>query len=364
MRHGLKLAITLMMIVALLAGCNPAIAVTTQPTQTTASPAVTASSTAAPTALPTEAATPSPSPSQTVKATATESAAPVSPKPTVNRLADLPDPGLWAATLKLDPKDYPKVDGSTATLPLAIFARSKVTGETLEQSDAVTHFTTTGPSWIALSERAADLLIVYEAPDEIKKQLADKGAKLLSKPIGLDALVFLTNKGNHVDSLTHQQLLDIYTGKITRWNQVGGKKIEIIPYQRVSNSGSQALMKKLVMKDIKMMDAPTILKPSEMDDLLDAVAQYDNSSNALGYSVYYYVRNMYKVPGVKLLAINGVLPSPESIASHKYPYINPFYAVIRENEPADSPTHKLFDWLTGSEGAKAVKDAGYVSAKP
>ena len=197
----------------------------------------------------------------------------------------------------------------------------------------------------------------------MKAKLDQMGAKLIKKPIGLDALVFLTNKGNPVKSLSHKQIIGIYTGKITKWNQVGGEAVEIIPYQRISNSGSQALMKKLVMKKTKMMEAPAILQPSEMGDLVDAVASYDNTRNALGYSVYYYVRNMYQMPGIKLLAVDGVAPTNETITSGKYPYINPFYAVIREDEPKGSPAHQLFDWLTGEEGKRAIGEAGYVVVK-
>jgi len=260
----------------------------------------------------------------------------------------------------MDVKDYPRVDGSTATLPLAVYIRSKITGEPLASSAAETVFSMTGPAYEALINKDADILVVYEAPDEIKQEIDDNGISLLQKPIGLDALVFLTNSGNNVDSLTQQQIIDIYTGKIINWKQVGGKDVDIIPYQRISNSGSQALMQKLAMKGNVMMDAPTTLQPAEMGGLIDDIASYDNTSNALGYSVYYYVRNMYSVKGIKLLSVDGIEPDSGTISSGQYPYINPFYAVIRADEPADSPAHKLFDWLTGTQGARAVGDAGYV----
>jgi phosphate transport system substrate-binding protein len=280
----------------------------------------------------------------------------------VNVVPDLPNPGKWKASLHLDAKDYPRVDGSTATLPLAIYMRSKITGATLADSTNRTLFSTTGPAWEALANGDADLLVVYEAPDEIKQELKDDNADLTVKPIGMDALVFLTNKGNGVGSLTQQQIVDIYTGKIKNWSDVGGANAAIIPYQRISNSGSQALMLKLVMKKTKIMDAPEMLQPGEMEGLVDAIASYDNTNNALGYSVYYYVRNMYTLPGIKLLSVDGIAPTSDTIASGAYPYINPFYAVIRADEPAGSPAHKLFDWLTGTEGKRAVKDAGYVPA--
>ncbi len=255
--------------------------------------------------------------------------------------ANLPDPGLWSSSVSMPPGEYPVVDGSTATLPLAIYMRSKITGETLDSSTAKTSFSTTGHSYIALAERRADLLVVYEAPDEVKQDLKRKNAEFIMEPVGLDALVFLTNEGNAVGSLTHEQITDIYTGKIKNWKEVGGEDIDIVPYQRISNSGSQALMEKLVMKGTKMMEAPTLLQPGAMGELIDNLASYDNTATALGYSVYYYVRNMYEVPGIKILGVNGVVPGSDTIASGQYPYINPFYAVIRADEPEDSPARRL-----------------------
>jgi ABC-type phosphate transport system substrate-binding protein len=353
MKTVLRLS-ALALAVVMLAACSqpPAATASQQPGKSTAPTQASAAATAG--TLPASAM-------ETATHTLNPAFSPV-PLPT-GIVPDLPDPGNWAATLKLDPKDYPRVDGSTATIPLGIYMRSKITGESLVESTAATSFTTTGPAWEALAAGAADLLVVYEAPDVVKSKLNDMGTELTIKPIGLDALVFLTNRDNPVGGLTHQQIIDIYTGRITNWKEVGGNDVTIIPYQRPSNSGSQALMLKLVMKGTKMMDVPKILVSAEMGDLIESVASYANTNNALGYSVYYYVRNMYKLPGIKLLNINGVEPNANTIASGKYPYVNPFYAVIRTDEPAGSNTHKLFDWLTGAEGMRAITDAGYVPAQ-
>lgn len=299
---------------------------------------------------------------ETVSPTTAEptSAEPTSAAPTT--AAETASATPITSTLHIDPADYPRVDGSTATLPLAIAVRSAMTGESPEAAEEETRFTTTGPAWLALMNKTTDLLIVYEASKDIQGQLTTGGANFTKKTIGIDALVFLTNEGNSVQGLTRQQLLDIYTGKTKNWKEVGGADSDIVAFQRDENSGSQTLMKKLVMGDAKMMDAPLELKPEAMDMLVDSLAAYDNTDNALGYSVYYYVHNMYEVPGIKLLAVDGVAPTNDTIAAGQYPYLNPFYAVIRADEPADSPAHKLFDWLTGPEGAAAVAASGYVAA--
>ncbi len=67
------------------------------------------------------------------------------------------------------------------------------------------------------------LIIAYEAPESVKEELKTDGDPLEQKAIGRDALVFIVNENNPVQSLTLQQLKDIYAGAITNWKDVGGK---------------------------------------------------------------------------------------------------------------------------------------------
>ena len=99
-----------------------------------------------------------------------------------------------------------------------------------------------------------------------------------------------------------------------------------------------------------------------MGELVDEVASYRNSASAIGYSVYYYVTEMYLREGVKLLAIDGVAPSNGTIASGEYPYTQYNYAVIRKDEKENSPARQLFDFLTTPEGKALMAAQGYVPA--
>ncbi len=259
-------------------------------------------------------------------------------------------------------ENYPIMDGSTANMPLMAEVMSRTCDITKEQAEELTSCTTTPTAWERIANGEADILLVYEAADVTKKELEAIGTELEITPIGRDALVFINNTDNPVKNLTTQQLLDIYTGKITKWSEVGGEDIDIVPYQRVESSGSQSLFKKLLMKDVEPMEAPTELKPSAMGELIDELANYNNSANALGYSVYYYASYMYTQPGLQFISVDGVMPSEETIADGSYPYVNDFFVVIRADEPADSPARQLRDWILSDDGVQALKDAGYIPA--
>lgn len=256
--------------------------------------------------------------------------------------------------------EYPVVDGSTANLPLMAAVLSRVTGMDLSDAEAHTSCSTTPYAYQNLIDGTADLLLVYEAAEETKEIIEQSGVSLDFIPIGRDALVFIVNESNEVSGLTVSQLTDIYTGKITNWKQVGGADSDIAAFQRSSDSGSQALFMKLLMKDKTPMQAPTEFYPTEMGALIEALAEYNNAGNAIGYSVYYYANYMYAKPGLKFLAVNGIFPSDETIASGMYPFINEFFAVVRSDEPEDSPARQIANWLATPQGKELIREAGYV----
>lgn len=258
--------------------------------------------------------------------------------------------------------ELPKLDGSTANIPMATLMVQRLLGISADQADALIDFSTTPNAYLALIEKKADLLLVYEADETIKEQIKESKVQLEYHPIGYDALVFLTNDGNPVSSLTTKEIQDIYQGKITNWQAVGGEDKAIEAYQRPQNSGSQALLNKLVMKDLPLMEAPADRYPGEMGGLIDILATYKNTANSLGYSVYYYAQNMYNLPDLKLLQVDGIAPTNETISDKSYPFINEFYAVIRKNEPENSQTRQLLNWILSDAGKQTVRDAGYVSA--
>ena len=82
--------------------------------------------------------------------------------------------------------------------------------------------------------------------------------------------------------------------------------------------------------------------------------------NAIGYTVYYYANDMKMAQGLKILSIDGVMPNDETIASKKYPFLNPYFAVIATKTPKDSPARVMYSWLQSPEGQHLVKTEGYV----
>lgn len=259
-------------------------------------------------------------------------------------------------------ENFPRLDGSTATVPLGEAIASVLLGESRENVADLIHFSKTTGAYNALMAGEADLLVVAEAGEATYAQRDEQGLEWSQEPIATEALVFMVNADNPVDSLTVEEIQKIYTGEITNWSQVGGEDREIVPFQRNKGGGSQAIMEKEVMGDLEMMQpANTEYFIGTMEGLIEAVRSFDGSPAAIGYTVYYYAEDMNMADGLKLLKVDGVEPNDDTIRSGAYPFRTFYYAVMNAGEPEDGPTAILYRWLLSPEGQKLVDHEGYVA---
>lgn len=258
-------------------------------------------------------------------------------------------------------ENFPRLNGSTSTVPLAQAMASVLLGESREAVSDLTQFSRTTQSYRNLIYGEADLLIAAEPADSIWEEKKDAGFDWEMESFAIDALVFVVNAGNPVDSLTVEQVQKIYTGEITNWSQLGGDDVEIIPFQRNEEAGSQTAFKNLVMKDLPLMDPPKDYVVDSMMGLIEAVAGYSDSPGAIGYTVYYYANDMKMAEGLKILSIDGVEPSADTIRAREYPFLNNYYVVMQAGLAEDAPASILYHWILSGEGQKLVSHEGYVA---
>ena len=282
----------------------------------------------------------------------------------------------------LTAESYPHVDGSTSTLPLQVMIACTILevrcawteGDFFdttrriapvdnlmasEQNEAIFNLNHSGThgAYMNLIEKQADLILVAREPSRDELAAAEtERLSLDAQPVALDAFVFLVHVDNPVESLSLEQLRDIYTGKITNWSEVGGFDAEIHTYQRNANSGSQELMEKLVMRGEGMLNSPDMILLSMMGPF----SAIRDDPQGIGYSVYFYAANIFPEEQVKMIAIEGIGPASATIARRTYPLVTEVYAVLREDTPVGRSARILRDWLHSNEGQQAVKASGYV----
>ena len=280
-----------------------------------------------------------------------------SPTPTPT-LAPMPTPTGFRFTRE----NFPRLDGSTSLVPLGEAIASVLLGESREDVQDLVQFSRTSQSFRMLAYDNVDILVTADPSESVLEEIRGLDLELDMKPIATEALVFVVNAENPVDGLTAEQVRGIYTGRITNWAEVGGEDRAILPFQRNADAGSQTIMLSAVMGDIPMMEPPTAYVIGGMEGLIEAVRSFDGAEGSIGYSVYYYAHDMEMAKDLKILAIDGVQPTAETIRAEDYPFRAPYYVTIRANTPADSPTRVLFDWILSAEGHRLIESQGYVPA--
>jgi len=269
----------------------------------------------------------------------------------------LPEPSALRLT-----GDPPRMDGATALYPVyAAFAKATFpdafSDGTRDDGHLYLDCSTTAWAYRNIVDGSADIIFVAGPSEEQKQYARDKGVELVYTPIGKEAFVFFVNPANPIDSLTVSQIQDIYSGKTTRWDQLGVPGLGgIRAFQRSEGSGSQTALLRL-MGNTPLMEAPRENQMGGMLAIVEATADYKNFKNALGYSFRFYCTELVKDFDVKLLALNGVPPTRETIENGTYPMASYFYAVTRSD--ADENTKALLDWICGPQGQWLIDQTGY-----
>ena len=257
-------------------------------------------------------------------------------------------------------ENYPRIDASLAIHPLVNSIAADFLGIAKEDLNFEYTKTRTSEVYKNLVDGNADVIFVAEPSEDDLAYAKSKGVELEIIPTTSSAFVFIVNSENPIENLTLDEIIKIYKGDIINWKEVGGEDVAIIPYQRPNGSGSQTAMISLVMKDENLMTAPMMQVEGEMGGLVDAIAEYDNSKQAIGYSYFYYINTMYKKEAIKMIGVNGVKPTIETIKDGTYPIYTNGYIVIRKEAEENSSVRKWVDAVLSERGSKIITNAGYV----
>lgn len=265
-------------------------------------------------------------------------------------------------------KEMPVIDGSTSTYPFTevVYETLFLNGRTHQQFPQ--KHSKTHASYERLINGEVDMLFASHHPaNDIVEMAKEKGVEFELIPIAYDAMVFFTNADNPATGLTKEQISNIYVNNAYKnWSEIGGSSAFLYPYCRNNDSGSHAQMEKHFLNgheihpDIKLETSYTMT--NILTDVMAAQTD-DPVGYGLGYSIYYFFNNMdyffNTKTELKLLAIDGVMPTDETIANGTYPLANNTYIVLRKDEPKNSPARKMAEFMLTDEGQACVESAGY-----
>ncbi len=174
--------------------------------------------------------------------------------------------------------------------------------------------------------------------------------------VAWDGIAVVVHKDLPVKNLTVKQIKDIYTGKITRWNQIDPNlpARDIVAFSRNTASGTFEVFKEKVLGDEKMSPRVRMLESSMAE--LETVAKTP-------YSIAYFGVG-YVDQSVKVISVNGVMPTKQNILSAKYPLSRPLFIFIdiTKGWPEEGPVAEFLRFVMSKKGQELVEKAGFVAA--
>jgi phosphate transport system substrate-binding protein len=197
-----------------------------------------------------------------------------------------------------------------------------------------------------------------EAKAEEFEAARTNGISLTELVVAYDAIAIVVHPSNPIDGLTLQQISDIYLGRITNWQQVGGEDRPIVLLSRESNSGTHVYFLENVVRLGQKVDwlfSPEALLMPSSEGISAEIRQ---NPNAIGYDGLGYV-----TPDQKVVAVAHeegaayVLPSADTVKDGTYPIARRLYMYT-----AGQPTGLVGDyveWILG-DGQDLVAPLGFV----
>jgi phosphate transport system substrate-binding protein len=196
---------------------------------------------------------------------------------------------------------------------------------------------------------------------EEMQQAKSKGINPVEHVMARDAIAVIVNPENPVGRLTLQQISDIYSGKISNWQEVGGEDRPIVRLSRETNSGTHVYFLETVLRlgdknNKTLFSTDTLLLPSS-EGIINEVRQ---NPNAIGYDGLGYVPDDLKMIAIARQSGDPyVLPSIATVYDNSYPIARDLY-MYTAGEPSGAVAAYL-DWIMHSDEAQAiVAELGFV----
>ncbi|PHJ14402.1 phosphate ABC transporter substrate-binding protein [Fervidobacterium sp. SC_NGM5_G05] len=175
--------------------------------------------------------------------------------------------------------------------------------------------------------------------------------------VAWDGIAIVVHKDIQMKNITIQQLKDIYTGKITRWNQIDPNlpARDIVAFSRNTASGTFEVFKEKVLGDEKMSPRVRMLESSMAE--LETVAKTP-------FSIAYFGVGYVDPNQVKVLTVNGISPSKQNILAGKYPLSRPLFVFVDVTNgwPEEGPVAEYLKFIMSKKGQELVEKAGFVAA--
>ncbi|MFI8093253.1 phosphate ABC transporter substrate-binding protein [Streptomyces sp. NPDC086080] len=251
-----------------------------------------------------------------------------------------------------------QVSGSTTVAPVAADAAEALKADGLDITVA-----TQGGSAGGISQLAAGQINIALSSKPLAEEdkAASPSTDFLPTQIGADAVGVIVTKevaDGGVKNLTADQVRDLFEGKINNWSEVGGPDLDVFVYDKEPGRGTREVLDKYIYGDEKAPPPPESGNYAIVGGNLETRNKLESTPGAVAPLSTSFVEGR---DGLAAVTLDGIEPSPENIASGKYPMARPLY-LITDGQP-EGAAKKFIDYVLSSKGQKLMTKHGYLTLK-
>jgi phosphate transport system substrate-binding protein len=227
--------------------------------------------------------------------------------------------------------------GSTAMQPLV----EQVAKDFMAKNQGAQIQVQGGGSGTGLSQVASGAATIGNSDIFAEEKNDIPADQLVDHKVAVVGMAAVVNPEVGVDNLTKQQLIDIFSGKVTNWSEVGGADVKVTLVNRPKSSGTRATFNKFALDGTE--EAEGITEDSS-GNVRKIIAE---TPGAIGYLALSYINDT-----VKALKLDGVEANAENIATNAYP-VWAYQHMYTKGEPTGTAKDFL-DYIMSEEVQKSV----------
>ena len=217
--------------------------------------------------------------------------------------------------------------------------------------------------------------------DEEYNQASQRGFTLEEIPVAIDGIAIAVNPDLNISGLTLGQLQDIYTGKITNWNEVGGPNLSITPYsRRLEDGGTVEFFADNILTETDFGENVEFISTTT-----EAIRVVAENQGGIYYASAPEIVPQCTIKSLPLASNSGekfISPyaepfvplsqcpnqrnelNNEAFQTGSYPITRRLFVIVKKNGQDDEKAGGAYaDLLLSNQGQKLVREAGFVNIR-
>jgi phosphate transport system substrate-binding protein len=197
------------------------------------------------------------------------------------------------------------ISGSSAMQPLIAAAAE----EFMNENPNVDIQVNAGGSGTGLSQVAEGSVDIGNSDVFAEEKDGIPAEELVDYKVAVVGMTAAVNPSVGIENISKEDLIKVFTGKITNWKELGGKDQKIVLVNRPDSSGTRAVFNQFAL------DGATPAEGITEDSSNTVKKIIKETEGAVGYLAFSYFNDDAVTP----LAIDGVKPTAENVQNGSFP---------------------------------------------